>query len=337
MIKVEKLVKVFGPKIAVDGVSFRVERGEVLGFLGPNGAGKSTTMRMVTGFIPPTAGRVWIAGHDIQEDPIAAKQLIGYLPENAPSYGNMTVWGFLNFIAEMRGFRGEAKRKAVARVVEMCFLDSVLYQSIDTLSKGYKHRTCFAQAILHDPPILILDEPTDGLDPNQKHEVRTLIREMGRNKAIVFSTHILEEVDAACTRAIIIDRGRIVADGTPEELRAMSRWAGVVTLEVEATNGADVERFIREIPLTSRAETIARRDSRVRLHVFPRRKSQAEELVEALHGLVQKQGWKLLELRREEGRLDEVFRSITKSDVEPDSIESQPATSEPSQNREQKE
>ncbi len=245
----------------------------------------------------------------------------------------MTVWGFLNFIAEMRGFRGEAKRKAVARVVEMCFLDSVLYQSIDTLSKGYKHRTCFAQAILHDPPILILDEPTDGLDPNQKHEVRTLIREMGRNKAIVFSTHILEEVDAACTRAIIIDRGRIVADGTPEELRAMSRWAGVVTLDVEATNGADVERFIREIPLTSRTETIARRDSRVRLHVFPRRKSQVEELVAALHGLVQKQGWKLLELRREEGRLDEVFRSITKSDVEPDSTESQPVASESSKNR----
>src|ERR1043165_4190853 len=199
MIKVENLVKTFGPKRAVDGVSFSVERGEVLGFLGPNGAGKSTSMRMSTGFIPPTSGRVAVGGFDIVDNPLPAKRLMGYLPENAPAYADMTVQGFLDFAAELRGLRGDQKKKAVHRAVEMCFLESVLHQSIDTLSKGYRHRTCFAQSIVHDPDVLILDEPTDGLDPNQKHEVRNLIRELGRNnKAIVFSTHILEEVAAAC-------------------------------------------------------------------------------------------------------------------------------------------
>ena len=218
MIRIENLVKTFGAKRAVDGISFSVERGEVLGFLGPNGAGKSTTMRMVTGFMPPTSGTVAIGGHDVAESPLEVKRLIGYLPENAASYPDMTVQGFLEFAAELRGLQGTKKKQAVGRVVELCFLDSVLRQSIDTLSKGYKHRTCLAQALIHDPQVLIMDEPTDGLDPNQKHEVRNLIRELGREKAIVFSTHILEEVDAACTRAIIIDRGRIVANGTPDEL-----------------------------------------------------------------------------------------------------------------------
>ena len=218
MIKIENLVKTFGAKRAVDGISFTVERGEVLGFLGPNGAGKSTTMRMITGFMPPTSGKVSIGGHDVAESPLEAKRLIGYLPENAASYPDMTVHGFLNFTAELRGLEGGARKKAVGRVVDLCFLDSVLRQSIDTLSKGYKHRTCLAQALIHDPQVLVMDEPTDGLDPNQKHEVRNLIREIGKEKAIIFSTHILEEVDAACTRAIIIDRGRIVASGTPDEL-----------------------------------------------------------------------------------------------------------------------
>ena len=218
MIKIENLVKTFGAKRAVDGISFSVERGEVLGFLGPNGAGKSTTMRMVTGFMPPTSGKVTIGGHDIAESPLEAKRLVGYLPENAASYPDMTVLGFLNFVAELRGLDGGARKKAVHHVVELCFLEQVLHQSIDTLSKGYKHRTCLAQALVHDPQVLIMDEPTDGLDPNQKHEVRNLIREIGKEKAIIFSTHILEEVDAACTRAIIIDRGRIVASGTPDEL-----------------------------------------------------------------------------------------------------------------------
>ena len=218
MIRIEGLVKAFGQKRAVDGLSFSVERGEVLGFLGPNGAGKSTTMRMITGYLPPTAGRVSVGGHDVVEAPLQAKRLIGYLPEAAPSYPDMTVEGFLSFAAELRGLDGAARRKAIARVVELCFLSSVLYQSIDTLSKGYKHRTCLAQALIHDPEVLILDEPTDGLDPNQKYEVRNLIRELSKTKAIIFSTHILEEVDAACTRAIIIDRGRMVASGTPDEL-----------------------------------------------------------------------------------------------------------------------
>jgi ABC-2 type transport system ATP-binding protein len=218
MIRIENLVKTFGAKRAVDGVSFAVERGEVVGFLGPNGSGKSTTMRMITGFYPPTSGRVTVGGHDVLEEPLAAKRLIGYLPESAAAYPDMTVAGFLDFAAAMRGLSGDAKRKSVARAVERCFLGSVLHQPIDTLSKGYKHRTCLAQALVHDPEVLVLDEPTDGLDPNQKHEIRNLIRELGKAKAIVFSTHILEEVDAVCTRAIIIDRGRIVAQGTPDEL-----------------------------------------------------------------------------------------------------------------------
>ena len=218
MIKIENLVKTFGAKRAVDGISFSVERGEVVGFLGPNGSGKTTTMRMITGYYAPSAGKVSVGGHDVVDSPLEAKRLIGYLPENAAAYTDMSVHGFLGFAAELRGLAGEAKRKAVARAVERCFLSSVLHQSIDTLSKGYKHRTCLAQALIHDPAVLILDEPTDGLDPNQKHEIRNLIRELGRTKAVVFSTHILEEVDAACTRAIIIDRGRIVAQGTPDEL-----------------------------------------------------------------------------------------------------------------------
>jgi len=215
-------VKAFGPKLAVNDVSFTVECGEVLGFLGPNGAGKTTTMRMLTGFIPPTSGKITIGGHDVVEEPLPAKRLIGYLPENAPGYADMTVHGFLNFAAELRGLRGDARKKAVNRAVELCFLESVLYQTIDTLSKGYKHRTCLAQALIHDPEILIMDEPTDGLDPNQKYEVRNLIKRMGENKAIIFSTHILEEVEAVCSRVIIIDRGRIVANGTPQELKARS-------------------------------------------------------------------------------------------------------------------
>src|SRR5213594_1273691 len=232
MIKVENLEKHFGTKRAVAGITFSLERGEILGFLGPNGAGKSTTMRMLTGFIPPTAGSITVGGHDMLENPIPAKKLIGYLPENAPTYTDMTVHGFLSFCAELRGLRGEARKKAVNRAIEMCFLEPVIHQSTDTLSKGYKHRTCLAQSILHDPDILVLDEPTDGLDPNQKHEARQLIRRMGEKKAIIFSTHILEEVDAVCTRAIIIDRGKIVANGTPQELRQKSDWAGAVTLRV---------------------------------------------------------------------------------------------------------
>lgn len=221
MIQVDNLRKEFGSKVAVNGVTFSVEKGQVLGFLGPNGAGKSTTMRMVTGYFRPTSGSVKIGGVSMLDDPETAKRSIGYLPENAPLYSDMTVASFLGFCAELRGLTGAANTKAVDRVLELCFLDSVRNQSVDTLSKGYKHRTCFAQSIIHDPDVLILDEPTDGLDPNQKHEVRGLIKRMGQNKAIIFSTHILEEVEAACSRAIIIDRGKVVADDTPEGLKKL--------------------------------------------------------------------------------------------------------------------
>jgi len=303
MIRIENLVKTFGAKRAVDGLSFNVERGEVLGFLGPNGAGKSTTMRMVTGFMPPTSGRVSIGGHDVVESPLQAKRLIGYLPENAASYPDMTVKGFLEFAAELRGLDRSKRKQAVGRVVELCFLQSVLRQSIDTLSKGYKHRTCLAQALIHDPEVLIMDEPTDGLDPNQKHEVRNLIRDLGKKKAIVFSTHILEEVDAACTRAIIIDRGRIVANGTPEELRDMSALAGAVTL---SAHGASAEKL---------AELGRVEDLGGAFRIYPKDKRNAAELARGVVEMVARENWKVEGMYSERGELDEVFRRITLPDT----------------------
>ena len=221
MLKVDNLKKSFGDFQAVKGISVEVKKGEVLGFLGPNGAGKSTTMWMITGFIPPTSGTAEICGHDILKDPVGAKRALGYLPENAPSYRSMTVTDFLAFIARIRGFYGTEAKAKVEAVIEKAKLTNVARQTIETLSKGYRQRTCFAQAILHDPQVLIMDEPTDGLDPNQKFVVREMIKEMAAEKAIIISTHILEEVDAVCTRAIVIARGEIKADGTPEKLRAM--------------------------------------------------------------------------------------------------------------------
>jgi ABC-2 type transport system ATP-binding protein len=218
MLEIRNLTKHFGPLKAVDGISFRVDRGEVLGFLGPNGAGKSTTMKMATGFVTPTAGTALVCGHDIQEDPLAAKRKFGYLPEGAPAYPDMTPSGFLEFVAEVRGIPSERRAPRIQEVVDLVHLENVLHQRIETLSKGFKRRVGLAQAILHDPEVLILDEPTDGLDPNQKHEVRSLIKQMARNKAIVLSTHILEEVEAVCTRAIIIAHGKLLFDGTPAEL-----------------------------------------------------------------------------------------------------------------------
>ena len=312
MIRVQELSKSFGPKRAVDAVTFTVERGEVLGFLGPNGAGKSTTMRMITGFIPPTAGTVAVGGFDLVKDPIPARRLIGYLPENAPAYADMTVQGFLSFCAEIRGLRGDARTKAIHRVVDMCFLEPVLHQSIETLSKGYRHRTCFAQSIIHDPDVLILDEPTDGLDPNQKHEVRGLIRRMGASKAIIFSTHILEEVDAACSRVIIIDRGKIVANGTPGQLRQKSEWAGAVTLRVSGVGGAALHQRLTALKTVKRITIVKEDTSGVTARLFPRPNVNgvlAASIAEAA------QGWRIEELHTEEGRLDEVFRSITLSDT----------------------
>ena len=315
MIKVENLVKNFGPKLAVNDVSFTVERGEVLGFLGPNGAGKSTTMRMVTGFIPPTSGRISVGGYDILSDPIPAKRLIGYLPENAPSYADMTVQGFLNFTAEMRGIAGSARKQAVNRAVEMCMLENVLYQNIDTLSKGYRHRTCLAQSIIHDPDILIMDEPTDGLDPNQKHEVRNLIKRMGANKAIIFSTHILEEVDAACSRVIIIDRGRIVANGTPEELRRRSHLAGAVSVVVSGVSAAQLSEGLSQIAFVSRVETLGESPEQAIVRAYPQSPEQKPELVRSVLELIAQRQWRIEDLRTEEGHFDEVFRSITLPDT----------------------
>ncbi len=222
MIEAKNLKKNFGAIEAVRGVSFSVAKGEVLGFLGPNGAGKTTTMRMITGFLPPSGGSATVCGHDIQKDPLAVKKQIGYLPENAPAYGSMTVTNFLKFAAEIRGYRGEEAAARVETTIKKCHLEKVRHQTISTLSKGYHQRACFAQSILHDPAVLIMDEPTDGLDPNQKHVVREMIAAMAAEKAIIVSTHILEEVDAVCTRAIIIANGQIVANGTPTELKAKS-------------------------------------------------------------------------------------------------------------------
>ena len=317
MIKVQNLAKVFGNKRAVDDVSFSVERGEVLGFLGPNGAGKSTTMRMITGFIPPTAGGVTVGGFNMVDNPIPAKRLIGYLPENAPAYTDMTVHGFLNFTAEIRGLRGEAKTKAVQRVVEMCFLESVVHQSVDTLSKGYRHRTCFAQSIIHDPDVLILDEPTDGLDPNQKHEVRTLIRKMGEKKAIIFSTHILEEVDAVCSRAIIIDRGKIVANGTPQQLRQKSEWAGAVTLRVNGVTGPALSQSLAQLSTVKKTIILKEETGGVTVRVFPKtggvNSASGSVLAHSIADAAR--GWRIEEMHTEEGRLDDVFRSITMPDT----------------------
>ncbi len=218
LIEIDGLTKRFGAFTAVDSVSFRVARGEVLGFLGPNGAGKSTTMRMLAGFMIPTAGTARICGHDVQTDGVAARRMLGFLPEGAPTYPEMSVTGFLRFCAKIRGFSGAELDRRVDHALGLTRLESVRLQPVETLSKGFKRRVGLAQALLHDPPVLVLDEPTDGLDPNQKHEVRKLIQDMRAEKAIVISTHILEEVDAVCTRAMIIARGRVVADATPAEL-----------------------------------------------------------------------------------------------------------------------
>ena len=220
MLTISDLKRDFGPIRAVRGVSFTVAKGEVLGFLGPNGAGKSTTMRRITGFLPPTSGSATICSHKMQESPVAAKRCLGYLPENAPSYANMCVTDYLLFIAAVRGYRGAERRRRVDAAIAKSRLESVRNRPIETLSKGYRQRTCFAQAILHDPEVLIMDEPTDGLDPNQKFVVREMIREMAADKAIIISTHILEEVESVCSRAIVIADGRLVANGTPDELKA---------------------------------------------------------------------------------------------------------------------
>jgi ABC-2 type transport system ATP-binding protein len=314
MIIVEHLTKNFGRKLAVDNISFSVQKGEVLGFLGPNGAGKSTSMRMITGYLPPSAGKVSVCGFDAIEEPLKSKSRIGYLPENAPIYSDMSVIGFLAFCAELRGLFGKAKQKALDNVVAHCFLQPVLYQSVDTLSKGYRHRTCLAQALIHDPDVLILDEPTDGLDPNQKHEIRCLLREMGQNKAIIFSTHILEEVEAACTRAIIIDQGKIVAEGTPAELKARAPLAGTIVVGLRGVAWRTLEPALAKLRFLAKSELLAETDSRVRARLEP-----SGELLPEFLAAAQQCKWQVEHLAVEEGRLDDVFRSITLPDTRKES------------------
>ena len=314
MIEVNSLTKRFGHKVAVDNVSFQVARGEVLGFLGPNGAGKSTTMRMITGFLPPTKGTISIDGTSAIDQAQLAKSKIGYLPESAPLYSDMSVSAFLGFAAELRGKSGAAKTRAVDRAIDICCLRSVREQSIETLSKGYKHRTCLAQSIIHDPDVLVLDEPTDGLDPNQKREVRELIRRMGEKKAIIFSTHILEEVEAACTRAIIIDQGRVTADGSPEELKSRASSAGSLCVNISGLAGSGIRQKLEGLSGVERVEEAKSNDVTFAGTVVPSKKSGG--LPEAVFNLCKDQGLVLEELHVEEGRLDDLFRQLTVAETE---------------------
>jgi ABC-2 type transport system ATP-binding protein len=306
MIQAENLCKRYGALTAVDDVSFEVRPGEVLGFLGPNGAGKTTTMRMLAGFVTPTSGRASICGHDVGTKPLAAKDCIGYLPEGAPGYGEMTVVQFLRFIADLRGLSRDRSAERLAHVVERLHLGPVLDQTIDTLSKGFRRRVGLAQALMRDPPVLILDEPTDGLDPNQKHEVRTLINEMASGKIIVISTHILEEVDAVCTRAIIIARGRIVADDTPRGLAARSRYHNAVSLTLDSPGRlGEARAAIAGLPDVAEVEA-SERD--LRLTALPR---DGASILGELNRLAAERRFDVKAIELESGRLDEVFRTIT--------------------------
>lgn len=311
MIETVKLSKHFGSIKAVDNLSFKVDRGEVLGFLGPNGAGKSTTMKMLTCFLTPSGGTAKVCGHDILENPMDVKRSVGYLPETAPAYGEMAVAAFLGFIAEIRGFSGDGRRKAVDRAIDECFLSGVRNQTIETLSKGYKRRVGLAQALLHDPPVLIMDEPTDGLDPNQKHEVRALIQRMAKDKVIVLSTHILEEVEAVCTRAIVVARGRLAADGTPEELKRKSRFHGAVTALVAAKSAEEVKDAIGKVEGVATVEILeGAPEGHVRVRAFP---VSGKEIAAEIGTLLRDRKWTAADFHVEQGHLDEVFRTLTEN------------------------
>ena len=304
-IQAKELSKRYGHLVAVDRLSFEVGAGEVLGFLGPNGAGKSTTMKMLTGFLAPTSGTALVNGHDIVDDSLAVRRCMGYLPEGAPAYGEMTVRKFLEFVARARGFEGRGALRAAGAAIERLNLGSVPEQPVETLSKGFKRRVGLAQAILHDPQVLILDEPTDGLDPNQKHEVRSLIRDMSSDKIIIISTHILEEVHALCNRAMIISDGRLLVDDSPAGLIARSRYHEAVTLVVSQPER--VASTLSELPQSRKVEL---REGE--LTVFPK---EGERLFEVISDAVRENNWEVSEFRLEAGRLDEVFRQITRGEV----------------------
>jgi ABC-2 type transport system ATP-binding protein len=314
MIEINDLRKFYGNKLAVDNISFKVEKGDVLGFIGPNGAGKSTTMRIITGFIPASAGTVRVGGYDIEKNPIEAKSLIGYLPESAPLYANMTVSGFLSFCAGMRGFSGNEKKQKVNQVIEACFLGQVANQGIDTLSKGFRHRTCFAQSIIHDPDVLVLDEPTDGLDPNQKREIRKLIKSMGTNKAIILSTHILEEIEEVCSRLILIDKGKNVYDGTPEEFRRMSSSYGAVTLEVLNEKAQDICEVLTQIKGVSEVKVIREGEWGAELTVYRDQDNSGASITSKVFNTAKSLNWNIDEFKVEPGDIKEVFHNITEND-----------------------
>jgi gliding motility-associated transport system ATP-binding protein len=313
LIEAEGLVKSFGTLKAVDGITLKVPRGEVLGFLGPNGAGKSTTMRLITGFLEPDAGYARIAGFDVQERAIEAKRRLGYLPEGAPLYSEMTPKGFLRFIAELRGLQGDSLALAVTKAVERTGLSPVLDQTIETLSKGYKRRVGIAQAILHDPEVLIMDEPTDGLDPNQKHQVRELITEMAREKAIIVSTHILEEVEAVCTRAIVINKGRVVADGTAEDLMRRLPYHGAVAIRVATDRAEAVRGAVSGLSAVDKVETVEAANGRMQLRAIPK---NGAGIVGDVASVIRQKSLSVDEIYVERGKLDDVFRQITSSDLD---------------------
>ena len=280
MIVVDALSKQFGQFQAVDEISFEVQRGEVVGFLGPNGAGKSTTMKMLTCYLPPTSGNAEVNGFSINSQTLQVQEQIGYLPESAPSYNEMQVEEFLSFIGEVRGYTGSELRRRVGRVLELTSLQEARKQIIDTLSKGFRQRTCLAQALIHDPPVLILDEPTDGLDPNQKHEVRELIRRMSEERTILVSTHILEEVEAVCTRALIFSEGRLVGLGTPDELLSQSIYRNAITLSV---SGVNAETLLEDLNGLEQVYSVERLEDMpngaITVRVFPKdRESISSEL-----------------------------------------------------------
>ena len=309
MIVVDALSKQFGQFQAVDEISFEVQRGEVVGFLGPNGAGKSTTMKMLTCYLPPTSGNAEVNGFSINSQTLQVQEQIGYLPESAPSYNEMQVEEFLSFIGEVRGYTGSELRRRVGRVLELTSLQEARKQIIDTLSKGFRQRTCLAQALIHDPPVLILDEPTDGLDPNQKHEVRELIRRMSEERTILISTHILEEVEAVCSRALIISEGRLVGLGTPDELLSQSIYRNAITLSVSGVNAETLlEDFngLEQVYSVERLEDMP--NGAITVRVFPK---DRESISSELEKFLKKKKMSIEQFFVERGRLDEVFRKLT--------------------------
>jgi ABC-2 type transport system ATP-binding protein len=303
MIETHQLSKRYGDLVAVDGITFLVEPGQVLGFLVPKGAGKSTTMKMIAGFLTPTSGSAKVCGYDVATDPIAVKRVLGYMPEGAPSYGEMTPISFLKFVADLRGLSGVFRKERLDDAIARLHLEGVLEQPIETLSKGFKRRVGLAGAILHDPKVLILDEPTDGLDPNQKQEVRTLINSMARDKTIIISTHLLEEVHAVCTRAIIIAGGRVLADATPSELEARSRYHQAVSLTAN-----DLQQAKEALAKVADIAAIEIDPQDNRITAFPK---PGRSIFVAVGDALKAQNVAVRELELEAGRLDEVFRTIT--------------------------